>query len=103
MQAVSVRTFEEWREAARPLLASGVRWDEVDWQPQAGPPPSPALAGDLPSVRLPRSLLDLLSCLADYRHAGRWHLMYRLAWRTLHENRSLLEDEADADVRHALA
>jgi uracil-DNA glycosylase family protein len=28
--------------------------------------------------------------------------MYRLAWRTLHENRRLLADEADADVRHAL-
>ena len=33
---------------------------------------------------------------------GRWELMYRLAWRTLHENPRLLEDEADPDVRSAM-
>jgi DNA polymerase len=125
MQTVRVRTFDEWREAARPLLASGVRWDEIEWRVHAGPPPPAAHADGLSGrsaserlaatpasqtnsgapdavVRLPRSLLELLSCLADYRHDGRWHLMYRLAWRVLHENRSLLDDEADADVRAAL-
>jgi DNA polymerase len=61
-----------------------------------------AEGGSGASVRLPRALLQLLSCLADYRHDGRWHLMFRLAWRTLHENRQLLADEADPDVRHAL-
>jgi probable DNA metabolism protein len=100
-----VRTFQEWRDAARPLLAAGVPWDRIEWR-DTTQSQSASLAtesGRVASLRLPRSLLQLLSCLADYRHDGRWHLMYRLAWRTLYENRQLLADEADRDVRDALA
>ena len=56
-----------------------------------------------PHNRLPRisaSLLRLLECIASYRHAGRWELMYRLAWRSI-RNRDLLGDAADRDVGHA--
>jgi probable DNA metabolism protein len=73
--------FAAWRAAVRPLLAGG------------------DVGGIL---RLPGPLMRLLETLACYRDAGRWELMYRLAWRTLHENRRLLEDHADRDVHRAV-
>ena len=48
-----------------------------------------------------RELLTLLELLACYRDPGRWDLMYRLTWRTVHENRALLQNDADVDVRRA--
>jgi DNA polymerase len=39
--------------------------------------------------------------VALHRSATRWELMYRLAWRVTHENRRLLEDAADPQVREA--
>jgi DNA polymerase len=92
------RTFEEWRAAARPLLARGLRADEVDWETAWLPSPATPPA---PEVRLSRSLVELLECIAHFRHPGRWELMYRLAYRASTENPRLLDDEADRDVRHA--
>ena len=97
----AVATFEEWRGAARPLLAGRIAPEEVEWieaqttvaadaPPPAGPPP-----------RIAASLLSLLETLSLYRAAGRWELMYRLAWRSLNGRPALLEDAADPDVRHA--
>src|SRR5688572_23333797 len=43
-------------------------------------------------LRIPRALLELLEHLSLYRNPGRWDLMYRLTWRVLNENRSLLEN-----------
>lgn len=74
----AVRTFEEWRQAARPLLAA----DGAD-------------------MRVPRSLIQLLEAVSCYRDPGRWQLMYRLAARALSGNPRLLEDHADPDVRNA--
>jgi DNA polymerase len=142
LHRLSVRTFEEWRAAVRPLLASGMRVEDIEWlaaasvsadvqpslaepkrigRPQSpqhqqsdafssiGPSSQPASAQadggssapDIRELRLSRSLINLLECVAHYRHPGRWELMYRLAWRTLNENPRLLEDEADRDVRNA--
>jgi DNA polymerase len=160
MASTSRRTFSEWRAAARPLLAAGVRAEDVEWEsdwspapatkcfssesgpatstdsaaiatltesaalgPLAGAAAPPARAAAAPGVaaepalampatvpappapvvevRLSRSLIDLLECISHYRHAGRWELMYRLAYRASRENPRLLDDEADRDVRHA--
>jgi uracil-DNA glycosylase len=79
MDWAHTRTFADWRDNARPLLVSGASGE----------------------IRLSRTLMQLLECIAHYRHPGRWDLMYRLAWRTLNENARLLEDEADRDVRQA--
>ncbi|MEO7774322.1 MAG: UdgX family uracil-DNA binding protein [Steroidobacteraceae bacterium] len=75
--------FASWRAGVRPLLAS-------EHAAASGP------------LSLPRPLMRLLESLACYRGDGRWELMFRLAWRTLHENRRLLEDHADADVHRAV-
>jgi uracil-DNA glycosylase len=110
MHLRQARTFEDWRNAARPLLTTGAHPDEIEWQPAlperpgTSPAPSQADSGSTPphSLHLSRKLVNLLECISHYRDAARWHLMYRLAWRVLHENPHLLQDEADPDVRHAL-
>ena len=50
---------------------------------------------------LPAYVMRLLDSASCYRSAGRYELMYRLAYRTLYENPKLTEDAADPDVRHA--
>jgi probable DNA metabolism protein len=107
MHSVCARTFEEWREAARPLLAEAVRVDDITFlesrapeRPRTGPAVTPRDGGPS-ALKLSRSLVQLLEAISHYRHPGRWELMYRLAWRYLNENRQLLDDEADPDVRHA--
>ncbi len=112
MHVRSVATFEQWRNSARELLREGVTPPSVDWGPgwdlKAAAPsadahsPSSAMTHSRPP-RIPASLLRLLEGVALFRDAGRWELMYRLLWRSLHENSRLLEDAADRDVRSACA
>jgi DNA polymerase len=78
MDFEGIRNFEAWRTLVRPLLSAGQR-----------------------PLRMSPPLFRLLECIAHYRDAGRWELMYRLAWRSVHENPRLLEDHADLDVRRA--
>jgi DNA polymerase len=65
-----------------------------------GPDASPAVNGATPPA-ISRRLLRLLEDLACYRDPGRWELMYRLTWRVLNQNRDLLDNDADADIRLA--
>lgn len=132
MHYLYVSTFQEWRTAARPLLIAGVDSRAIEWQYRwqanaTSRPDFPAAtrgallasveseqpamdvgAGDpekLPrnsALRLPGSLMRLLETIANFRHAGRWELMYRLAYRTSRETPHLLQDAADPDVRNAL-
>ena len=94
-------SFDQWRKRARPLLIAGVK-------PEAACP-AIAEAGDsgtasvaaTSNLTLPAALMRLLDSVSCVRAAGRYELMYRLAWRTLFENPKLLEDAADPDVRNA--
>jgi len=109
MYVVEVRNFSEWRATARPLLASRISSAEIVWGDSRSPlvfsdpsfEPAPEATGD-PSVTISRQLMRLLETLALYRDAGRWELMYQLAWRSL-SNRALLEDRADPEVSRALS
>jgi uracil-DNA glycosylase len=116
-----VRDFDEWRAAARDLLAAAVEPNEITWSdwrtpslgelvgaPVAGTPAGPAAAArgvlharGATAPAISRRLLRLLEDLACYRDAGRWELMYRLIWRVLNENRALLDNDTDADVQRA--
>ena len=104
-------TFETWRDAVRPWLASGYPADDIIWQGAASrvadraAKNTPAHVEDVPpsNLRLPRALMSLLENVACFRHDSRWELMYRLAWRVLYANPRLLEDPADPDVAHALS
>jgi DNA polymerase len=121
MHSAVVGDFQGWRALARERLAAAVRPDEMVWSDErrpslfeggiedgggvpaaleaerAGARGAPAAAA--PSIS--REVLGLLETLACYRDPGRWDFMYRLAWRVIHENRALLENSADADVRTA--
>lgn len=73
---------------------AGAAGDEVGRSPAGGATPAVT-----PSIS--REVLGLLEMLACYRDPGRWDLMYRLAWRVIYENRALLGNDADGDVRTA--
>jgi DNA polymerase len=87
------RTFAQWREAARELLAAGAAPDAVAWgapaeassgAPAAPPAPHNAVVQHnqrQPAPHLPRSLMDLLQAAACCRVPDRWDLLYRAVWR----------------------
>jgi uracil-DNA glycosylase len=112
MHSCQVKDFEEWRGAARTLLVARISPSEVawsDWRLRSvfeAAASAPEIPADTPQASRPqpsisRELLGVLENLALYRNAGRWELMYRLTWRVLNENRALLENAADADVKIA--
>jgi len=94
----------EWRDAARGLLAAGVRPADVDWRIgsdggalfAAPPPPATGPA----AISVPRAFLDLAEAVVCHRDPGRFALLYRLLVR-LQDDRGLLADIADADVTAA--
>jgi uracil-DNA glycosylase len=106
--AGGVENFEAWRALARERLVAGVRPEDVVWSDAR----NPSMFGQAMAVQtrgqvvdvapaIPRELLDLLQLLACYRDSGRWDLMYRLTWRVVKENRQLLQNHADSEVRKA--
>jgi probable DNA metabolism protein len=94
-------SFEEWRNRARPLLSAGVEPDTAVQAIAGASDAATASNGASRRIFAPAALMRLLDSLSCFRVAGRYELMYRLAWRTLFENPNLLEDAADADVRNA--
>lgn len=111
MYTRAASNFNEWRHAARPLLRDRVAPRDVCWGvEQTGvaytdiaPPPLPDQPPDGQDVqpRISAALLRVLETVSMYRDAGRWELMYRLAWRTMFSHPQLMQDAADPDVRHA--
>jgi probable DNA metabolism protein len=99
MYSACVQEYAQWREVARPLLSAGIDPELVEWRPGLMFERCTEMPASSP-LRLSRQLIELLESVACYRHAGRWELMYRLAWRSLRQPR-LLEDAADPDVHHA--
>ena len=95
-------SFEEWRKRARGMLGAGIHPEEavraIGGDLAVG---STASTEEIRQVSLSAALMRLLGSLCCFRAAGRYELMYRLAWRTLYENPNLLEDAADPDVRNA--
>lgn len=94
----------EWRDAARGLLMSGVKPEEVDWRSEQdemlfGGDLRPLLTGST-SVSVPRAFLDLAETAICHTDPSRFALLYRLLVR-LQTDRSLLEIAADADVAAA--
>ncbi|MBA2379251.1 MAG: TIGR03915 family putative DNA repair protein [Blastocatellia bacterium] len=99
-------SFAEWREAARGLLARGVRPDEVVWSGggQAGLFGNAAADDDAApcgTFRVPAEFLKLARAVACYESVERWGLLYRLLYRIAGGRRHLLEIESDEDMRCA--
>jgi probable DNA metabolism protein len=99
-----------WRDAARMLLAEHRAPDAVVWQVGAAAtdlfattsePPSTPRHDDTapaPTMRVPRTFLDLANSAALHRDPERFALLYAMLWR-LRETPRLTEDHADPLVR----
>jgi DNA polymerase len=89
-------TFEAWQAAARALLHEGVPPGEVTWREAAGAPVPPTAPG---GARVPRQFLELAREVAATADPGRWHALYTVLFRLVHEGRELLGDARDTDMR----
>jgi len=97
-------TFEGWQHAARTLLREGVPPADVRWRETAhGQQPSLLAEPGAPSppsaARVPRQFLDLARDAAAAADPTRWHVLYEILWRLVHENHDLLKVDDDPAVR----
>ena len=95
-------TFEAWQAAARALLRERVPPSEVTWRERTPDEPAP-LDSEPAFFRVPRQFLDVARQVATHRDPGRWPLLYGVVWRLVHENRELLKQGTDGDVRRLFA
>ena len=103
---VLVHSFDEWRSAARDLLAhkvppSAVQWishkDDGDlFSGAAEPAPPAAVKQGSPTVRISRKLMDMLQTAACCRVPNRWAFLYLVMWRWHQGERDVLS-AADED------
>jgi DNA polymerase len=94
--------FAAWRDAARRLIAEGVRPDEVSWRETADAVPAPGLFDETPAarpeLRVPRAFLDLARAAAAHTDPNRWNVLYAVLYRLAHHEPELLASAEDADV-----
>ncbi len=103
------QSFDEWRAAARELIARGVAPADVAWQSQPGD-------GDLfsstpdatdtsaPPLRLPRQLVELLESAACFNVHDRWAFLYQVLWRwQLGQDDVISPADTDGARLHAMA
>ena len=121
----SAPEFDAWRLRARRLLAAetapvDVHWDDANQASllKVGDPAqlysdqgdhtaceralhtcehAPHTADG--RIRIPSRLAELLEACACHNDRRRYALMYRVLWRTTHNERDLLDDAADDDIR----
>jgi DNA polymerase len=90
--------LDGFRLAVRRLVARGVPPDSVEWN--AGTQSTlfgEAAGGEdaAPPLSLPRAAGELIELVVCHRDPQRFALLYRLIWRLLHGERSLLEVQSD--------
>ena len=94
--------FDGWRDSARALVQAGVKPEQVTWSLVGssdlfgGATELPASTGAPLSV--PRQFVELAQSVICHADPERFALLYALLWR-LQENRALIADHADAQVR----
>ncbi|MEC5163749.1 MULTISPECIES: UdgX family uracil-DNA binding protein [unclassified Janthinobacterium] len=106
-QPVLAQCFEQWRDAARQLLAHDIAPHAVQWISRPGDgdllagiddavarPRAPCPAAG--AMQLPRRLVDLLQTAARFRADARWALLYRVVWRWRRGERDVMS-AADPD------
>ena len=101
--------YEEWRAAARRLLAARVAPERVSFRRANdsgdlfGMAEASVLRGantDVSSIRVPRDFPELAKSVVCHSDSGRFALLYRLLWR-LQQAPRLLDNGADVDVFRA--
>jgi uracil-DNA glycosylase len=95
-------SFEDWRGAARVLLAGAVEPDNISWSAamqQRHLFKARRNFGAVRNVNVPATFIDLAKTASCFDDPTRWSLLYRVVFRIVFENRHLLSVESDADVR----
>lgn len=97
----SIPTFEDWRAAARNMLAVLAKPEEIVWRTEGESDlfvsaPTPNLKPVTP-IFVPRAFIDIARKAALHSDPERFALLYRILWR-LQQNRALMEDATDAEV-----
>ena len=95
------QSFDEWRAAARELIARGVAPADVQWQSLPGDGDLFSSAADAtdasaPPLRLPRQLVELLESAACFNVHDRWAFLYQVLWRWQQAQHDVISP-ADAD------
>ena len=112
---VLVHSFEQWREAARDLLAHHVAPQIVQWISHkndgdlfASAPPATAHEA-LPApdgacaLRVPRQLMEMLQSAACCRVPNRWAFLYLVLWRWQQGEKDVMSPADDDGARlHAM-
>jgi DNA polymerase len=94
------RTFAEFRDLARKLLAADVSPAQVMWEGNGDSLFEEAIPqARTDSVSVPKDYLELAELIALHRDPVKWTLLYRVAFRIVHGERQLLKIEIDDDVR----
>nr|WP_314624925.1 UdgX family uracil-DNA binding protein [uncultured Janthinobacterium sp.] len=103
------QSFDEWRAAARELIARKVPPADVAWHAQTdggdlfstAPEATDASA---PMLRLPRQLVELLQAAACFNVHDRWAFLYQVLWRwQLGQHDVISPADADGARLHAMA
>lgn len=104
MQFVNAKSFDDWRRAARRLLAGNVSPEDVQWIDGAA---QPALFDtdelqqpktDEAVATVPKAFLSLAKNVSCHRDAARWGVLYSALWRLTHGSPHLLQITTDDDV-----
>ncbi len=95
------RQFDDWRMKARELLATNTHPDKIQWKTTD----DDFVFGEIfenkntPSeIKISKDFFELAYIASCFRDDDIWPLLYRVAWRIIHEDRNLLKVEVDSDV-----
>ena len=92
--------FDQWRRQARDLLSDKIHFNDVDWSQGGFSFGEPyRRKGSSEDFRIPKEFVKSAVIVAEFRDDSTWDLLYRLAYRLIFEDRNLLNDPLDADVR----
>ena len=102
-------TFEGWKRAAREALQNQWKPEELIWQELFSAQPILNLGDQTeqasrtePSIRVPKSFIDLARTVSCFRDEARWAKLYRVLWRLIHEEKHLLKIVIDPDIHDLL-
>lgn len=95
-------SFEAWRDKAKQLLVSQVNPQDITWITQDGgfhfgEDWEDRIVNDTPKI--PREYFEKAYVVSAFRDDSTWDLLYRIAWRILHEQKQLLKIPLDSDIQ----
>ena len=106
MICISVSHFAQWRASARSLLQRRVLPTEISWN--AAESSESLFAQDSEKIEtrpivengihISKTFLQIAENVACFRDPQRWALLYRIAWRLVFEDKSLLNNTLDDDI-----